>query len=73
MIDAPYNETELRVAAYLHDVPAPIRGGTFFYCPWFERGRGYYTTCGVRKYNWATGSRFRTAAAYRRHYRKYHS
>lgn len=58
-------------------VPEPRRGGTFFYCPWQMRengkaGRITQWFCGVLKPGWATGSRFRTAAAYRRHYRKHH-
>lgn len=58
-------------------VPEPVRGGTFFYCPWQERetlsgGRVDHHSCGVLKPGWATGTRFRTAAAYRRHYRRHH-
>lgn len=59
-----------------HLVPDPIRGGTWFYCPWqeirTEGGRASHVSCGIRRWNWASGSRFRTAAAYRRHYRKQH-
>lgn len=57
-------------------VPDPTRGGTFFYCPWERRvttgGRISHWSCGAKKPGWATGSRFRTLAKYRRHYRKAH-
>jgi hypothetical protein len=77
MIDAPYSEVELEVAQYLRThVPRPRRGGTFFYCPWNIHvrvgGRTDHWFCGTPKAGWATGTRFRTAAAYRRHYRRDH-
>jgi hypothetical protein len=53
-------------------VPDPIRGGTFFYCPWIERLSGGLRSCGVGHVTWATGTRFRSARAYRRHYRRCH-
>lgn len=53
-------------------IPAPIRGGTFHYCPWSQPIPGGVEVCGVRKAGWATGTRFRTARAYRRHYRRHH-
>lgn len=57
-----------------HGVPNPIRGGTFYYCPWEERPRpGTVVSCGIRKPGWATGTRFRTDRAYRHHYRKDHA
>ena len=54
-------------------IPPPITGGTFHYCPWRERIKGGVVSCGVRKWGWATGTRFRTLAAYRRHWRKCHT
>lgn len=45
------------------EVPRPKRGGTFFYCPEFMRA--HYDPpmyC----------ARFRTAKAYRRHWRRFH-
>jgi hypothetical protein len=30
------------------------------------------TSCGIRHPGWATGTRFRTMRAYRRHWRKQH-
>lgn len=57
-----------------HGVPNPIRGGTFYYCPWQETTKpGTVTSCGIKKPGWATGTRFRTDQAYRHHYRKYHA
>jgi hypothetical protein len=57
--------------------PEPERGGTFFYCPWAEdrteHGRVTHWACGVLKPGWATGTRFRTEAAYRRHWRRQHA
>lgn len=59
-------------------VPPPIRGGTYFYCPWNETvretagGRVTHWACGVLHVGWATGTRFRTEKAYRRHYRRDH-
>lgn len=55
-------------------VPLPVRGGTFFYCPWQERSRpGALISCGRARVGWATGTRFRTARAYRRHWRRHHA
>jgi hypothetical protein len=53
-------------------VPDPVRGGTFYYCPWQEEIPHGVRTCGIKRYNWATGSRFRTLKAYQRHWRKHH-
>lgn len=52
-------------------VPPPKRGGTFFYCPWTDRGAGYSAVCGQGN-RARTGARFRTLARYRRHWRKAH-
>jgi len=50
-------------------IPPPITGGTFHYCPYeMPDLHGLPTRPG-----WATGTRFRTLAAYRRHWRKCHS
>lgn len=40
------------------EIPSPKRGGTFLYCPWDLH---------------AWSARFRTAKAYRRHWRRYHA
>jgi hypothetical protein len=51
-------------------VPEPRHGGTFFYCDWQERTRpGTVTSCWRGKWH---GTRFHTARAYRRHWRRYH-
>lgn len=60
------------------EVQAPKKGGTFFYCDWqvMEKGPGGITkhSCaGGSRYGIAVPSRFRTLAAYRRHYRNWHS
>jgi hypothetical protein len=55
--------------------PEPKRGGTFFYCPWTSLTHVNGVTrwsCGWDRARWA-GSRFRTAAAYRRHWRRVHT
>jgi hypothetical protein len=54
------------------DVPFPKIGGTFFYCTYREDFPGGATTCGIPHSRYV-GSRFRTAAKYRRHWRKAHS
>lgn len=55
----------------LTEVPPPKHGGTFFYCPWTEFNAA---TAAV---NWCArswrGSRFRTAKAARRHFRRHHA
>lgn len=55
------------------EAPEPIRGGTFFYCPWAERIPRGAVSCGAGHVGWATGTRFRTARAFRRHWRRFHS
>lgn len=62
----------------MSEPPEPKRGGTFLYCPWNERqagtdGRVSHWYCGVLKVGWATGTRFRTPRAYRRHWRRCHA
>jgi hypothetical protein len=49
--------------------PDPVRGGTFFYCPWQERRPGSAASCGGMR----RGTRFRTASAYRRHWNRWHA
>lgn len=53
-------------------IPEPVRGGTFYYCPWQKKIPHGLESCGILHPGWATGTRFRTARAYRRHYRKCH-
>jgi len=56
------------------EMPAPKYGGTFFYCPYRveERHGGIsITTCGTAHSSY-NGSRFKTAAKYRQHWRRYH-
>jgi hypothetical protein len=53
-------------------VPEPDRGGTFFYCPWTEKHPGGGSACGAANRK-RTGARFRTAAKYRRHWRRAHA
>jgi hypothetical protein len=53
-------------------VPLPIRGGTYLYCPWRKRIPYGVMSCGVGHVGWATGTRFRTERAYRRHWRQHH-
>jgi hypothetical protein len=57
-------------------VTSPKRGGTFFYCTWTERKQVgsavEVSSCGMT-YSRYVGSRFGTAAAYRRHRRRTHS
>jgi hypothetical protein len=53
-------------------IPEPVRGGTFFYCPWQKKIPHGLESCGIGHVGWATGTRFRTAKAYRRHYRRCH-
>jgi hypothetical protein len=72
ILDAPYNEAEPQVLGYLHQVPPPIKGGTFFYCPCQRETARSLVIYDILKPGRATCSRFRTAAAYRRHYRRYH-
>jgi hypothetical protein len=67
----------LRSTGLPFQVPDPVRGGTFLYCPWNERevlsgGRVSHHFCGIKRVGWATGSRFRTLKAYQRHWRKQH-
>ena len=56
--------------------PSPKRGGTFFYCPWTLRERKAggvsVSSCGGVQH-WGAGTRFRTEAAYRRHWRRAHA
>jgi hypothetical protein len=52
-------------------VPEPRHGGTFFYCDWQHRpAPGTVTFCWRSKRH---GTRFRTARAYRRHWRRHHA
>jgi hypothetical protein len=53
-------------------VPLPIRGGTFLYCPWRKKIPHGVMSCGIGHVGWATGTRFRTPKAYRRHWRRCH-
>jgi hypothetical protein len=53
-------------------VPVPVRGGTYLYCPWRKRVPNGVMSCGVLRAGWATGTRFRTPRAYRRHWRRCH-
>jgi hypothetical protein len=53
-------------------VPLPVRGGTFLYCPWRKKVPDGIMACGVLRPGWATGTRFRTPKAYRRHWRRCH-
>jgi hypothetical protein len=53
-------------------VPVPIKGGTYLYCPWQKEVPNGAMSCGVPRVGWATGTRFRTLKAYRRHWRRHH-
>lgn len=53
-------------------VPEPVRGGTYLYCPWRKKVPDGIMACGVLRPGWATGTRFRTTRAYRRHWRRHH-
>lgn len=46
------------------EMPEPKRGGTFLYCQWHQKIPHGMTSC---------LGRFRTAKAYRRHWRKQHA
>lgn len=60
------------------DIPMPKHGGTFYYCSWLRYQKN--KSGGMAMHSCADGSRcgvavparFRTLAAYRRHYRKAH-
>lgn len=61
------------IAMILAPPPPPKRGGTFFYCPWREQSEpGTVSVCGIPHARYR-GARFRTQAAYRRHWRRYHT
>lgn len=69
VIDDPDDLIE-RLVALL--VPLPVRGGTFLYCPWRKEIPHGVMSCGAGRVGWATGTRFRTPRAYRRHWRRCH-
>ena len=53
-------------------VPPPRRGGTYLYCPW-EKWAGFGSVTVCTRSRRCNGTRFRTLAAYRRHWRRHHS